>query len=128
MMEKDESKETSGLDQEDGVLNEKEDNASMKPNTNSSDSEEEINCPLFMTGLPKDFSTNPGLAAIASLLEDDEERVEIKEKRRNLELKPSVGGGKVKRNKKSRATNSPYPDKKKASLGEAELFLKMWKL
>ncbi|KAG7336831.1 hypothetical protein IV203_035418 [Nitzschia inconspicua] len=27
-------------------------------------------CPLFMEGLPRDFSTNPQLAAIASLLED----------------------------------------------------------
>jgi len=30
-----------------------------------------ITCPLFMEGLPSNFSTNPQLAAIASLLEDD---------------------------------------------------------
>ena len=28
-------------------------------------------CPLFMEGLPRDFATNPQLAAIASLLDDN---------------------------------------------------------
>ena len=28
-------------------------------------------CPLFMEGLPRDFATNPQLAAIASLLDDE---------------------------------------------------------
>lgn len=35
--------------------------------------EQEITCPLFMDGLPKDFSTNPKLAAIASLLGKSDE-------------------------------------------------------
>ena len=39
-------------------------------NDDSSDSDT-ITCPLFMDGLPKNFSTNPQLAAIASLLNDD---------------------------------------------------------
>ena len=30
-----------------------------------------MTCPLFMEGLPSDFATNPQLAAIASLLNDD---------------------------------------------------------
>jgi len=32
----------------------------------------EATCPLFMEGLPRDFSSNPALAALASLLEEDE--------------------------------------------------------
>ena len=81
--------------------------------------------------LPKDFSSNSGLAAIASLLDDEEPIEETKETRRTHEVKPSIGGGKVKRNVKSRAKSMPYPSNKKgkkASLGEAQLFLNMWKL
>jgi len=41
-------------------------------NDDNSDSDT-ITCPLFMDGLPKNFSTNPQLAAIASLLNDDDD-------------------------------------------------------
>ena len=35
--------------------------------------EEEATCPLFMDGLPSNFADNKSLAAIASLLNDDED-------------------------------------------------------
>ena len=37
-------------------------------------SEGEEEHPLFMTGLPSSFSTNKGLAALATLMEDDAEK------------------------------------------------------
>ena len=115
-------------------------------------------CPLFMSGLPSDFASNPSLAAIASLLGDEEydSDVDIRKVRRkglrakDGDAKPRVGGGKVggagaaRRNnnksgsrKKSGAHHRPYPrtegkkeggGKQKASVGEAQLFLNMWKL
>ena len=120
--------------------------------------EEDAVCPLFMEGLPSNFATNPGLAAIASLLnESDNEDYDTKKRKGDkkeddsstnnaiskvLELKP--GGGKVQRTRlKGRSSrSSPYnkdkdgnnnkkktkQDKKGASLGEAQLFLNMWKL
>ena len=51
----------------------------MKDTDDNDASEEEITCPLFMTGLPKDFASNPGLSAIASLLEDDEEEQRVRQ-------------------------------------------------
>ena len=139
-------------------------------------------CPLFMSGLPSDFASNPSLAAIASLLGDEEydSDVDIRKVRRKglraddggsktvsgggaaaaaaaaagkvaaATARPRVGGGKVggagaaRRNnnksgsrKKSGAHHRPYPTaegkkegegKQKASVGEAQLFLNMWKL
>ena len=111
-------------------------------------------CPLFMDGLPSNFKTNPSLAAIASLLNESDEDYDkmkkqiIEEKECNsdsisaskktmkVELKP--GGGKVQRKQSRQKGSSPYSkegntkkrkeDKKTASLGEAQLFLNMWKL
>ena len=135
-------------------------------------------CPLFMSGLPSDFASNPSLAAIASLLGDEEYDSDVdirKVRKRSLRAddggsktfsgggaaaaagkvaaataRPRVGGGKVggagaaRRNnnksgsrKKSGAHHRPYPTaegqkegegKQKASVGEAQLFLNMWKL
>ena len=129
-------------------------------------------CPLFMSGLPSDFASNPSLAAIASLLGDEEydSDVDVSKVRKGLRqggqdnntasvggkavaaaaaaAKPRAGGGKVggagaaRRHNKSvskKKTSShhrPYPtsDKKKgetkqkATVGEAQLFLNMWKL
>ena len=137
-------------------------------------------CPLFMSGLPSDFASNPSLAAIASLLGDEEydSDVDIRKVRRKgltavdsdsktvsgggaaaaaagkataaATANPRVGGGKIggagaaRRNnnksgsrKKSGAHHRPYPTtegkkegegKQKASVGEAQLFLNMWKL
>jgi hypothetical protein len=92
-------------------------------------------CPLFMEGLPSDFSTNPALAAIASLLDEGEcNDVALKEKEYKV---PSAraGGGKVRRSpaRSRRKEGRPYgdtkhKDDKPVSVGEANLFLKMWKL
>eukprot|EP00584_Thalassiosira_punctigera_P023031 CAMPEP_0172553776 /NCGR_PEP_ID=MMETSP1067-20121228/51663_1 /TAXON_ID=265564 ORGANISM="Thalassiosira punctigera, Strain Tpunct2005C2" /NCGR_SAMPLE_ID=MMETSP1067 /ASSEMBLY_ACC=CAM_ASM_000444 /LENGTH=146 /DNA_ID=CAMNT_0013342007 /DNA_START=99 /DNA_END=539 /DNA_ORIENTATION=+ len=110
--------------------------SSMEETTNASFSSAE--CPLFMEGLPSDFASNAGLAAIASLLDDDgeEKKGEIT-KKKHLEstIHLKSGGGKVK--KTSKLNNpSPYNKRKnkdekknrKASLGEAQLFLNMWKI
>jgi hypothetical protein len=115
--------------------------ASDDPNPNSTevdDDDQEITCPLFMEGLPADFSKNPHLAALASLLEEDEK--DDDEEARQVESKkegaaPQAGGGKVRSVKtRQRRKAVPYPQnvkkpaKKEASVGEAHLFLKMWKL
>ena len=102
-------------------------------------------CPLFLDGLGgTNFANNTGLAALASLLNDDvAEVVEGSEKKSNNEKKSQSqtkvqlksGGGKVKTTGK-RNNHTPYSkeknkddDKKKsASLGEAQLFLNMWKI
>jgi len=49
------------------VVEEEEDNN----NSVDDDDDEDDICPLFMDGLPKNFASNPHLAAIASLLNDD---------------------------------------------------------
>jgi hypothetical protein len=107
------------------------------PNT-IDDDDEDITCPLFMEGLPSDFSKNPQLAALASLLEeedkdDGEEARQVKSKKEGAA--PQAGGGKVRSVKTSQRRKSvPYPQnekkssKKEASVSEAHLFLKMWKL
>jgi hypothetical protein len=42
-------------------------------NDNDNDSDETNICPLFMNGLPRNFASNPQLAAIASLMNDDDD-------------------------------------------------------
>lgn len=87
-------------------------------------------CPLFATGLPSNFSSNPTLAAIASLLEDDEDKVDDRSKCVPERL-PTAGGGKATRSITRNQRNTPYkkPGKKKANntVKEIELFMKMWK-
>jgi len=101
-------------------------------------------CPLFMDGLPSDFSTNPALAALASLLEktdDDPSPVESSNKVKEIKsVESNSGGGKAKRvkSRKSRQSTAAAPYRKrhdskrttdtKATVAEASLFLKMWKL
>ena len=93
-------------------------------------------CPLFMEGLPRNFADNPQLAAIASLLEESDDEKHKPAAIQHDKPKPVSGGGKA-RNRKSRSSRShkPYSNPKKAegkekpaSLGEAQLFLTMWKL
>jgi hypothetical protein len=109
--------------------------------TSSSDDESTtITCPLFMEGLPSDFSTSPSLAALASLLDEDdndEDCKNIAEGESKVMPKTAPGGGKVRstKSRKSRIGRLPYQrlgSKKKheneATIGEAQLFLKMWKL
>lgn len=109
--------------------------SSKQAPTEKRDDDEKL-CPLFMDGLPNDFSTNPGLAAIATLLvEESDESVP---KKKEYEAPPTrAGGGKVRRTpaRSRRKDGRPYDsrerqgsDTKAVSVGEAHLFLKMWKL
>lgn len=108
---------------------------------NDDGSDEEQLCPLFMEGLPKDFADNPRLAAIASLLEEDnkEEGARSKTDLSSLGTSPAprAGGGKLSGTSwhcQSRMEHGhrPYqkrkPDRQKATLGEAQLFFNMWKI
>jgi hypothetical protein len=98
------------------------------------DDECEETCPLFMDGLPSDFSSNPQLAALASLINDDDDDEKTGISNGVVAVTGPKGGGKVDRKSQRRAQrhDAPYlkPTKKgpSASLGEAQLFLKMWSL
>ena len=105
----------------------------MIENSDNGDQEEENTCPLFMVGLPKDFTKNSHLQALASLMNEtdasDDDNSECTVKTGNTK----AGGGRC-RNRKSREKRRkvalPYQKKSKpkATVGEAHLFLKMWKL
>ena len=106
--------------------------------------EQDATCPLFMDGLPTNFAENKSLAAIASLLNDEEDdysdtKKQTAEKEDSIMSKVELksGGGKVKRKSRPlRKGSSPYNkdkkkvqnDKKAASVGEAQLFLNLWKI
>ena len=106
------------------------------------DDEAEELCPLFMDGLPKDFSTNVHLAALASLMNDAVDEDEPKQKPKSVASNDAThtittkkGGGKVDRRSQVRSKRQGDPYSKPAatktqtaSLGEAQLFLKMWSL
>jgi hypothetical protein len=117
-------------------------------NPSGAEEDEEVTCPLFMEGLPRNFDSNPHLAAIASLLEDTEEEG-INEGVNSISKEPPsthttnpillqvhpTGGGKVRRQScRSSRSHKPYAipkqesKKKSATIGEAQLFLNMWKL
>ncbi len=94
-----------------------------------------------MNGLPSDFASNAGLAAIASLLDEEGEaccKLTGKDSESSPKQKVSFksGGGKIKSTgRTTRCSRSPYAKKndgeaseKKSSIGEAQLFLQMWKL
>jgi hypothetical protein len=108
-----------------------DDDSNMTPEVDN----EEMSCPLFMVGLPSDFSTNPALAALASLLEEGEEDVKKKNPADPSHTMHAGGGGKVRRVKSREVRKAaPYHRSttkqrtKDATIGEASLFLKMWKL
>lgn len=99
---------------------------------------------LFMDGLPSDFATNPQLAALACLMNDDDDDGGVGKKKDDDDDEPVIkfetknasgGGGKLTTRKLSqqrrRKESSPYTTtttRKKATMGEAQLFLKMWSL
>ena len=114
-----------------------------------------MTCPLFMEGLPSNFASNPHLAAIASLL-DDEVREETKENKAENDSTPEDKNtstlscaqssqttisrhskilGKARKNcRRQRASPYPRPQDrtnekttKKTSVGEITLFMNMWK-
>ena len=91
--------------------------------------------PLFMESLPPDFATNPVLAALGSLLENDKDDDKDDQPQQfHLPERPKAGGGKVRHEKRrSSRRTAPYHGTKQqaaseASVGEAQLFLGMWKL
>jgi len=98
------------------------------------DEDEESRCPLFMEGLPKDFASNPALAAIANLLEEEPKDEDKSKKSKCQTVSLESGGGKMSNRNRSLSRSihrrKPYdiPKKPKATLGEAQLFLKMWKM
>ena len=109
-------------------------------------------CPLFMDTLPSNFDSNPGLAAIASLLdEDDDEQEDKLEKEKPIHSRFAIsttaaaagpaGGGKASNHRRHSRTrrmgSAPYPslikndkpkEKKQATLGQAQVFLQLWKI
>lgn len=115
--------------------------ATMSEDTKKKEAEEEPWCPLFMDGLPKDFASNPQLAAIASLLDEDisvetkdKEHRPIKTTKNSSFIGISAPGGGKARRASRRNQSTPYPmtkqaeSKTSASLGEVQLFLNMWKI
>ena len=103
---------------------------------NDSDDEAET-CPLFMDSLPMGFDKNPALAAIASFLEEDENATTESQSPKPSRAQVVSGGGKTKRKvgRHSKSARNPYTKPKKVterlggtSIGEAQLFLNMWKL
>jgi len=104
--------------------------------------QEEEECPLFMEGLPTDFSTNGQLAAIASLFQEDddskENRIGLQQKydvrQRRNRLYDIGSQSKLKNERRRSRREKPYQrpnlsaKKREATVGEASLFLKMWKL
>lgn len=109
--------------------------ASHAEATKPADDEHVEKCPLFMDGLPSDFSTNPSLAALASLLNDNVDESSPKTRAREASTTcTQAGGGKVQRKpNRSKRNFGPYKrdyDRQKGdtTVGETNLFLKMWKL
>jgi hypothetical protein len=107
------------------VDNTKEESPSLKT---EEPKEEETTCPLFLNSLPTNFASNSGLAAIASLFNDesDGENNERKEGRTS-EVHLKSGGGKATKQRTLNRRHSPYK-KKETSVSEAQLFLSMWKM
>lgn len=120
--------------------------------SSSSSSSSSNDCPLFMDGLQSNFAQNTALAALASLLDDDDaDRYKETDNRKAATPSKATthvnksGGGKASKIMERRGNNfSPYSKgkedglrkedgdkkekKKGATLGEAQLFLNMWKL
>jgi hypothetical protein len=97
--------------------------------------EKESTCPLFMDGLPRDFSSNPTLAALASLMNDDEQHDEKPRIKHQVDAPMTKkGGGKIDRKARQRRKRQDNPYTKpatktaSASVAEAHLFLKMWNI
>lgn len=121
-----------------------DENDAVSTNSNSAD------CPLFMEGLPRDFSSNPALAALASLIDEESiakqkiankalstQKKEDKtpKKRRhdvkNFKSKSNLTGSKERSASTSTSEDQVLPPTgqySSPSIGEASLFLKMWKL
>mmetsp|Transcript_28343 Transcript_28343/g.53269 ORF Transcript_28343/g.53269 Transcript_28343/m.53269 type:complete len:173 (-) Transcript_28343:112-630(-) len=112
---------------------------------NDEGEDDEVTCPLFMEGLPRNFSKNTQLAAIASLLEDSVSEDtsspdEAEHDRNDKGIQSNPWQAKIKKRGNDRTNrrqrkHTPYPIpirksavKSKGSVGETTLFLNMWKL
>jgi hypothetical protein len=100
--------------------------------------------PLFMDGLPSDFSSNPALAALASLLEEDGASHDAPSQEKRSSSTTGGSGRKLRRissqpTSSGRDEASPLTDPsqpvtqpneatKETTIGEAALFVKLWKL
>lgn len=146
-MEVDAKKGDESHQKEEGAPCDKKYNVS--PGSMETESGEDEWCPLFMTSLPRDFESHSGLAAIAALLEEQEEDDDVSKRRVVTEPKeeqrpvamPVKGGGKCARAKKSgvlKSKSRPYTVARigkgqgtrgrETTIGEAQLFLQMWKI
>jgi hypothetical protein len=108
----------------------------------SCNNDDYTHCPLFMQSLPADFASHPALAALASLIPTDDANeneappVPYVVIQREGEEEEGVtipqGGGKVRAPKRrTRRRSEPYPKPPKkptTTIGEAQLFLRLWKL
>lgn len=132
---------TKNVNSEEASEKEQFDDREESENTTAFKTSNSSDCPLFMDGLPSDFAENSALAAIASLINDDDDFKDDNKKSSSRfhlltgELKS--GGGKIKSTGSKRNTrHSPYSKEtgttikgeKNATLGEAQLFLGMWKI
>ena len=84
-------------------MNDENDTTENKVTGNMSDSREpddEPFDPLFMDGLPSDFSSNSKLLAMASFLNSDSDNESVNSKRVVNEKPSASGGGKIKRRNK----------------------------
>ena len=119
-----------------------DDREESEMSTTANNTSSSSDCPLFMDGLPSDFAQNSALTAIASLINDDDDfKDDIKKSSSHFHLstgKLKSGGGKIKMTGNKRNNrHSPYSKddtgatikgEKKATLGEAQLFLGLWKI
>lgn len=104
---------------------------SCKAKTNDKDKGEE--CPLFMSGLPNNFASNSGLAAIASFLGDEvSEEIEEQKNQDKSQSRGNKAGKRILKKASSLKKCSPYQEnlrkekRKGTTIEEAQLYLSMW--
>mmetsp|Transcript_13431 Transcript_13431/g.29242 ORF Transcript_13431/g.29242 Transcript_13431/m.29242 type:complete len:169 (-) Transcript_13431:195-701(-) len=102
-------------------------------------------CPLFSDGLPANFQAQPALLALASLAEGNDEDADAHLKRNNGRrkiAKASAGGrqgkkmspyrsyqaGQMRRQAKEQRHQKMKAAETSATLGEAQMFLSMWRI
>lgn len=102
-------------------------------------------CPLFSDGLPVNFQAQSALLALASLAEGNDEDADAHLKRNNGKrkvAKASAGGrkgkkmspyrshqaGQMRRQAKEQRHQKKKTEEKSATLGEAQMFMSMWKI
>jgi len=103
--------------------------------TNFEGGSEDEEHPLFMLGLPSNFASNKGLAAIASLIgEENEIKEECLISQKHSTGRLGRGKIQIKASRDARKeVSNPYGSKnntlkseKRATISETQLFLKLW--